>query len=59
MMTSKKTKRNVKGIDISVWMTHGGPVPEEVQQKLEEAVEAAIFELFNDGYRLLTQTTKG
>jgi hypothetical protein len=50
---------HVKGIDFTVWMLNGGPVPEEAQAKLEEAIEKTIFELFNDGYRLLTQTSKG
>ncbi len=51
--------RKVKGLQFTVWMMHGGPVPEEAQVKLEQAVEKAIFELFNEeDLRLLTQTTK-
>ena len=46
-------------VSFQVWMVNGAPVPEEVKEKMEAAVQTALFELFNQGYRLLTQTSYG
>lgn len=61
-MTEKKPVRKkskpISAINFSVWAVNGGPLDEEVVTKIEASLEASIFELFNEGHRLLTQTNK-
>jgi len=47
----------VSAFTISVWNANGGPVAAEAKEAIEDAVTAKLLELFNDGHRLLTQTT--
>lgn len=56
--TYKPRSRPVKAIEFSVWSTNGSPVPEKAVKEIEEAIQLATLKLFNDGYRLLTQTTR-
>jgi len=49
----------MSAVNFSVWSTNGGPISEEAIRQLEEALETAKLRLFNDGHRLLSQTTRG
>lgn len=53
-----KAAPKTTAVQFSVWSVNGGPIDDEVVELVEEAVEAAIFEAFNKGHRLLTQTNK-
>lgn len=63
--TIKKKKRPSRrprpsnAVQITVWSANGAPLPQDTVRSLEEAVERVTLELFNDGQRLLTQTTVG
>ena len=54
----KPRPRPSRAVEFTVWNANGGPLPEEAVKKIEEAITTATFELFNDGIRVLTQTTK-
>ncbi len=54
-----KKYRPAPGVQLSVWSVNGAPIPPDVVKQLEETVEQKILELFNDGYRLLTSTSRG
>ncbi len=59
---AKETKKRVRptnGVAFTVWSMNGGPLPEDVVAKMEEALDGVKFEFFNDGLRLLSQTTRG
>ena len=57
----KKSRRPrpANAIQITVWDVTGSTLPEDAVRSLEAAVERVTLELFNDGRRLLTQTTRG
>lgn len=63
--TDKRKKRPSRrprpnnAVQITVWSANGSPVPQDTIRSLEEAVERVTLELFNEGQRLLTQTTVG
>lgn len=64
---SKKTKkparkprpRPTNALAFTVWAENGAPLSPAVVQQFEDAIQRVQFELFNDGTRVLTQTTKG
>lgn len=65
-MTEKKTAtkrprkpKPTQAVQFTVWAVNGGPLSDDVVTKVEEVLEKTLFELFNDGHRLLTQTTRG
>ena len=49
----------VKGVQFTVWAINGGPIPPEIVEKIEKEIEKIVFEAFNEGLRILTQTTHG
>jgi hypothetical protein len=53
-----KQHRQTAAIQFSVWSANSAPIPPDVVKQLEESLEREILQLFNQGYRLLTQTTK-
>lgn len=60
--TQKKRTRRPRpanAIQITVWDATGSVLPEDTVRSIEEAVERITLELFNEGRRLLTQTTRG
>lgn len=54
-----KRRKPTQAVDFSVWAVNGGPLSDEVVTKLEEGFERLLFELFNEGHRLLSQTNRG
>lgn len=54
----KSRPRPSQAVAITVWPANGGPLPESAIGRIEAAVERVTFELFNEGVRVLTQTTK-
>ena len=61
IQTKKKPRRPhpANAIQLTVWDISGATLPEEVVKSLEAAIERVTLEFFNDGRRLLTQTTRG
>jgi len=57
-LTKRKPHRSTNAVSFTVWTVNGGPVSQEAVEKLEAAIEKILFERFNDGERLLTQTNK-
>lgn len=57
--TRRTRPRPASAVQFTVWSATGGPLPEDAVKKIAEAIELATFELFNDGIRVLTQTTRG
>lgn len=55
----KPRPRPTNAMAFTVWQENGSPIPAAAQAKIEEALQRVQFELFNDGIRLLTQTTRG
>jgi hypothetical protein len=54
----KPRPRPTHALDFTVWSVDGAPLAPPVVAKFEAAIQAVQVELFNDGIRLLTQTTK-
>lgn len=54
----KPRPRPTNAIQITIWSMDGSPVPEIAVEDFESALQVVKVELFNKGYRLLTQTTK-
>lgn len=54
----KPRPRPTSAVQFTVWADNGQPLTDAVVAKFEEAIQAAQFELFNDGFRVLTQTNK-
>lgn len=57
--TRKPRPRPTQAIQFTVWSANGGPVPDKVIQKIEDAIQGVTLEVFNDGHRILTQTIRG
>ena len=55
----RRRPRPTNAVQFTVWNATGAPVPEDAIKSLEAAIEKVSLELFNDGQRLLTQTTRG
>jgi hypothetical protein len=45
-----------RAVNFSVWTLDGSAMPDKVRRAIEEALERAVLEQFNQGHRLLTQT---
>lgn len=56
---SRNRPRQTKGIAFTIWSANGGQIPDTVIRDIETAIETATLGAFNDGHRLLTQTTRG
>jgi len=54
----KRKPKPVNAVQFSLWSVNGGPVPASVIIDIEDAIQRYTLEAFNDGVRLLTQTTK-
>jgi len=54
----KPRPRPVKAVEFTVWSANGGPVDDKAVKVIEAAIEEATLKLFNDGHRLLTQTSR-
>lgn len=55
----KPRPRPTHALAFTVWAENGGPLPAATVSKIEEAILRVQVELFNDGTRILTQTTQG
>lgn len=58
---SKATKRTdiSSGVQVSFWTLNGSPLTEDIIEQVESAIERVSIELFNQGIRVATQTTRG
>lgn len=54
----KRKPRPVNAVQFTVWNVTGGPVPESIIKEIEDTIQRSTLVAFNDGVRLLTQTTK-
>lgn len=54
----KPKPKPINAVQFSLWSVNGGPVPENVIKDIEGAIQRYTLEAFNDGVRLLTQTSK-
>lgn len=54
----KPRPRPTKAVDFTVWATNGEPLSDLAVKKIEDAIQVAQVELFNDGIRILTQTSR-
>ena len=61
MAEKKRTSRPrpPKGVAFTVWSLNGGPLTDDIIEKLETAIETVKLEFFNEGHRLLSQTNRG
>lgn len=57
--TRKPKPRPTHALAFTVWAENGAPLPPATQSRIEDAIERVQFELFNEGTRILTQTTRG
>lgn len=57
--TRPRRPRPANAIQITVWDATGATLNEDTVRSLEESIERVTLELFNEGQRLLTQTTRG
>jgi hypothetical protein len=48
----------VTAVSFSVWSANGGPLADDAVRRLEDALEQEKLRLFNDGHRVLSQTTR-
>jgi hypothetical protein len=54
----KRKPKPTNVVQFTVWNVNTGPVPESVVKDIEEAIQRLTLMAFNDGVRLLTQTSK-
>jgi len=54
----KRKPRPIKAVQFTVWSASGGLVPENAVKEIEDAIQRSTLALFNDGVRLLTQTSR-
>jgi hypothetical protein len=48
-----------RSVSFSVYTANGGPLPEEIVQEIDEAIQGVILRRFNDGHRILTAVSRG
>lgn len=61
-IVKKKTRnrpRPARGVAFTIWSANGGQIPDAIIRDIEAAIEGTTLVAFNDGHRLLTQTTRG
>lgn len=54
----KPRPRPSNGVAFTVWSENGTPLSPAAIKQFEDAIQRVQFELFNDGVRLLSQTTR-
>lgn len=52
-------KKPTSAVDFTVWAVDGTTIPESAVQEFEDAIQGVKIKLFNDGVRVLSQTTRG
>lgn len=51
--------RPTRGVAFTLWSANGGSVPPEIVIEIEARIADVTLGAFNEGHRLLTQTTRG